>query len=142
MVKGGLVHLTAALEAYVEGLFETAVRALWPGWSSARYKKLFDSTTERFHNAHEDNTNRLFFNLGISWVVDRVSWQGYGNARVKKLLADTYKDRGAIAHGGSLSKLSLPKLRQRRDLIARYATELDRIVAHEIAARTGGPAPW
>jgi len=65
VVKGGLVHLTAALEAYVEALFEEAVAALWPGWTGARYKKLFESTTERFHNAHQDNTNRLFFNVGL-----------------------------------------------------------------------------
>jgi hypothetical protein len=142
VVKGGLVHLTAALEGYVEAVFEEATRALWPAWPSNQYKSFFKSTVGRFNNAHEFNTNRLFFNLGMAWIVQQISWQHFPNASVVKLLEDTYRDRGAISHGSAVAKLTLPRLRVRRDLIERYARELDHQIAIEVAARTGNPAPW
>lgn len=141
VVKGALVHLTAALEGYVEAVFEESARALWPNWTAGEYKALFDMTTDKFQNAHEFNTNRLFFNLGFPWIVSTVSWQGFPNASVRGLLADLYRDRGAVAHGRGLARLTKPEMHRRRDLVARYVRELDASISALIGGRVGA-APW
>lgn len=73
VTRAGIVLLAAAMEAFVEDLYEEAAKLLWPNASAADRKALFNDTSRRLNNADVRKTELLFFNLGLPWVLGRIS---------------------------------------------------------------------
>ena len=79
LTRAGVVLLSAAMEAFVEDLFEEAARLLMPGRTEDEMVSLFKNTSRRLNNADIHKTQMLFFNLGIPWVLENIRWQKFSN---------------------------------------------------------------
>lgn len=132
VVAASCVLLTSTFEGYVEALFLQGADARWPKWTSAESNSFVALTTDNFHNATQFNTNRLFCNLGIPWIVNGIRWAHYSNASVCSTVSSILRDRGTIAHSGTVPRLSMPQMRVRCQFVERYANHLDSRVEAEI----------
>lgn len=141
VVRAGVVLVVAAMEAFVEDLFEEAASLLFPAMAPDDLKALFRQTSERLNNADALKTNLLFFNLGIPWILASVRWQKTSNGAFKKRLHDLIQTRGQIAHGRAPT-VSLAKLRGWRQMVGLYASVLDRLIADQLSRLTGTRPNW
>ena len=69
ILRSSVVLLSAAFEAYVEGIFEDAVDILFCSVSEGARNELKQDTSRRLNNASAAKVNRLFFNVGIPWIM-------------------------------------------------------------------------
>jgi len=99
ITRAGIVLLAAAMEAYVEDLFEEAVPLLWPKASTVDVKALFQDTSRRLNNADVRKTELLYFNLGMPWALSGIRWQKFSNPTFKSALNQLVETRNQIAHG-------------------------------------------
>ena len=137
-----MVLLSAAFEAYVEELFDDTVDHVFANVSESDRDVLKKDTSERLNNASTFKVNRLFFNVGIPWIMhnQRIRWQKFSNESVCSELNRIIRTRNEVAHGGSPTIRRRTAVRWKR-VIERLADRLDLVVAEEIERQTGS-SPW
>ncbi len=142
ILRSSVVLLSAAFEAYVEEVYDAAVDLVFTQVSQGERNTLKNDTSGKLNNASTAKVNRLFFNLGIPWIMKhrRVRWQKFSNASVQKELDRIVKARNEVAHGESpyLRKATLLRW---KGVIQRLADRLDEVVADHVHARTT-VRPW
>jgi hypothetical protein len=142
ITRAGIVLLAAAMEAYVEDLFEEAASLLWPGASPAELKALLQDTVGRFNNADVRKTELLYFNLGMPWTLSGIHWQKFSNATFKSALNQLVETRNQIAHGRAQPRAQLQQLRRWKEMVRQYALRLEAAVVLHIQRTTGTPPAW
>lgn len=140
ITRSGVVLLTAAMEAFVEDLFEDASEQVFAALSAAERKELFKETSQRLHNADVRKTNLLFFNLGAPWILNQVRWQKCSNDQFKSRLTRLVEVRNQIAHGKQ-PPIQLQQLRGWKRMVAKYAEVLERIVAAHVQQSSDQQSP-
>jgi hypothetical protein len=141
LTRAGVVLLTAALEAYVEDLFEESVKLIMPTRSNEEYSELFERTSKRLNVADVYNTNFLFFNLGIPWVLDCIRWQKFSNRSFRKTLNKLVDTRNKIAHG-SQPRVRLAALKKWRGFVMKYSEKLEEALSTHITQVTNTAPNW
>ena len=142
VVRGGVVLLSASFEAYVEELFDDAVDLIYASATGGDRNSLKNDTSGSLHNASVFKVNRLFFNIGIPWIMShqRVRWQKFTNSRVREELGNLITSRNDIAHGTDIT-VAKPTAVKWRGIIEKLADRLDMVVADRIESETG-TRPW
>ena len=138
VVRSSVVLLAASFEAYVEEVYESAVDLLFAAAPPADRKKLKDDTSGRLNNATVFKVNRLFFNIGIPWIMhnQRVRWQKFTNQSVRDALDGMVNARNSIAHGEVIS-VRKPTAVRWRGFVERLADRIDSIVGDHVHQQTG-----
>lgn len=93
-----IVMLSALLQTFVEEVFEeTSVQLLGIEDDDARssYRKSFS----RWGNPSAANIKTLFQRLGVSDILENLSWQRITNERIRSNLKQITEIRNQIAHG-------------------------------------------
>ncbi len=142
VTRAGIVLLAAAMEAFVEDLYEETAPLVWPGAATAELKVLFDNTSRRLNNADVRKTELLFFNLGLPWALGDVRWQKFSNVTFKKSLNDLVEKRNQIAHGNKKGTARLAQLKRWKALVKNYSIRLEAIVADHVEDLTGTRPNW
>jgi hypothetical protein len=141
ITRAGVVLLAAAMEAFVEDLFEEAGEIVFSALRSAERTELYRATSRRMNNADVHKTNLLFFNLGAPWILRRVRWQKCSNAQFQTRLNRLVEVRGQIAHGRQPG-VRLQELRGWKRMVEKYAEVLEIKVAEHIQTTTGRKVGW
>jgi len=142
VTRAGVVLLAAAMEGFVEDLYEEAAKILWPNVSAADRKALFDDTSRRLNNADVRKTELLYFNIGLPWVLGHIRWQKFPNATFKKSLDELVTKRNQIAHGNKQGTAQLGQLRRWKNMVTVYSSRLEAVVAGHIETVTGSAPNW
>jgi len=134
--------LSAAFEGYVEDVFDAAVDLIYDHATVAERNTLKNDTSGNLNNASAFKVNRLFFNLGIPWIMNSpsIQWQKFSNDRVCEELNSLIRTRNEIAHGED-TLARKPTANKWRGMIERLADRLDVVVADGVEERTGN-RPW
>ena len=140
LTRAGVVLLAAAMEAYVEDLFEESARLMMSNRSDKELKRFFEDTSKRLNNAGIRKTQMLYFNLGITWVLDEIRWQKFSNEEFKKSIDSLVEKRNQIAHGRRPG-VRLAMLRKWKGVVEKYSEKLDEILAKYVCTSTG-QRPW
>lgn len=142
IVRAGVVLLAAAMEAFVEDLYEEAVGLLWPAAPAADRKALLTDTSRRLNTADVRKTELLYFNLGLPWVLGTMRWQKFSNTAFRKALNELVEKRNQIAHGSKAGSVQLRQLRAWKSLVENYAPRLEARVSAHVTSVTGSAPPW
>ena len=142
VMRGAVVLLSAAIEAYVEDIYDEAVDLVFASQPALDRRKLKDDTSARLNNASVFNVNRLYFNVGFPWIMQngKLHWQKFNNQAVRDTLDAIVKARNNIAHGESYS-VRKPTVLKWRNYAKRMATIFDDVVADGVESQTGN-RPW
>ena len=142
ILRSSVVLLSAAFEAYVEEVYDEAVDLVFAQVTQGERNTLKNDTSGNLHNATTSKVNRLFFNLGIPWIMHhrRVRWQKFSNESVREDLNRIVKTRNAVAHGESPYIRKATVIRW-KGVIERLADRIDAIVAGHVEEQTGA-RPW
>ena len=142
VIRAAVVLLSAAFEAYVEDVFDAAVDLIYTTADPADIKAFKKDTSGSLNNASVFKVNRLFFNLGIPWIMQHtnVRWQKFSNSKVQETLGDIITARNKIAHGANKS-VRKPTALKWKGCIERLADRIDAIVADKVEIETG-TRPW
>lgn len=142
VVRGAVVLLAAAFEAYVEDVFDEIVDKIYSAQSDADRKALKKETSGRLNNASVWKINLLYASVGHPWIMRDISfrWQKFTNKSVQKTLDEIIEARNKIAHRGVFTV--------RRDRAIKWRNFLDRLTdkfddrAKSIIQDQTGAAPW
>lgn len=142
IIRSSVVMLSAAFEAYVEELFDEAADLIFASAAKSDLNELKKDTSEKLNNASTFKVNRLFFNLGIPWIMQhpRVRWQKFSNQSVQEELNRIIKARNSIAHGGNKSVHKATALKW-KGVIQKLSDRLDLLVAEHVENQNG-TRPW
>ena len=142
VIRSSVVLLAASFEAYVEEVYDAAVDLIFAGASQADRDQLKEDTSRRLNIASVFKVNRLFFNIGIPWIMqhNQVHWQKFSNQSVRDTLDELVRTRNRIAHGNLVS-VRKPTAVKWRGFVERLADQIDAIVGTHVTQRTGN-APW
>ncbi len=142
VVRSAVVMLAAAFEGYIEDVFDAAVDLIYANESKPDRKSLKKDTSGSLNNASVFKVNRLFFNLGIPWIMQHqnVRWQKFTNAKVQETLGKLVTARNSIAHGGNKA-VSKPTAVKWKGCVEKLSDRIDSIVANHVKAQTGC-RPW
>ena len=142
IVRAAVVMLAAAFEGDVEDVFDAAVDLIHAGELEADRKTFKKDTSGSMNTANTFKVNRLFFNLGIPWIMkhNSVRWQKFTNQSVRDTLDKIVSARNSIAHGGkkSVRKSTATKW---KGCIEKLSDRIDSIVADRIESETEN-RPW
>ncbi len=141
MVRSGVVLLLAAVEVYVEALFEEAAPHIFAKSSGKKLDVLFRNTSKRLHSASYDNIEMLYFNLGLPWVLSEIKWQKFSNDSVRRAFTKLVKTRHDIAHG-KFPGVTLQQLKKWKVMVEKFAPILEARVSNHIADIKGAPPGW
>lgn len=142
VLRGAVVLLSAALEAYVEDVYDRAVDLLFAGQPNADRQALKNDTSGRMNNASPFKVNRLYFNVGMEWILQdpKLHWQKFNNQRVQETLGDIVTARNRIAHR-AVHSVRKPTVVKWRTYAERMTRIFDEVVSDRIELRTG-TRPW
>lgn len=141
LTRAGVVLLAAAMEAFVEDLFEESARLMMRGRTQPEFNEFFRNTSERLNVADVHKTNLLYFNLGIHWVLEGIRWQKFSNRSVQSTLNKLVDSRNRIAHG-SQPPVRLQTLRKWKGFVVRYSEKIEERLANHIEQMIGTRPPW
>jgi len=97
--RAAIVILVAAIEVFVEELFEETALKFYEVNDRADLKFLFSNTTDKLNHPSVEKIDLLFYNIGIMNVLDEVRWKKTSNDSFKKRFRALLELRGRIAHG-------------------------------------------
>lgn len=144
LCKAALIMLSAALEAYCEGLCKDCndyLKNHLGGLDPEDYK-VIERSIQNSHGANNDHITKLFSLVGISWITyKQVGWQNKSPEEVRKELRLLAGTRNKIAHGASVA-VSERKVRSHRDFVFRLAGRLESLTGRHLGQRTNTTAPW
>lgn len=142
LLRAGTVMMAAALEAYVEDIFDAGVDLIFAAATADERKSLKKNTSERLNNASVFKVNLLYFSLGIPWVTQsaKLRWRNCSNASVRSTLDAIITTRNKIAHGTDAG-VTKPQARRWRDFADQFPKKFDEVIADHIETRTGA-RPW
>ena len=142
LIRSAVVMLAGAFEGYIEDVFDAAVDLIYAQESADDRKALKKDTSGSLNNASVFKVNRLFFNLGLPWIMQHqeVRWQKFTNSKVRETLGKLVTARNSIAHGGTKS-VSKPTAKKWKGCVERLADRIDAIVAEHVESQTGN-RPW
>lgn len=142
VIRGGVVLLSAAFEAYVEDVFDQAIDTLYSAQPESDRKALKKETSGKLNNASSWKVNLLYATIGLPWIMSDPTfhWQKFTNASVQKTLDDVITARNRIAHRGSFTV--------RRDTAVKWRGFLEKLterfdcrIRDYLLQRTGA-TPW
>ena len=141
ITRAGIVLLAAAVEGFVEDLFEETAHLLWPNRPETDLKELFESTSRRFANAKYRRTEILLANLGLAWALGEIRWRKFSNGAFREALDSLINTRNQIAHG-IRPRQNLRSLVRWRRMVEQYATKLEEVLANHVQSVTDKRPPW
>lgn len=142
VVRAGVVMISAAFEAYIEDVYDCAVDYIYQSATDSDRRSLKSDTSEKLNNASVFKINRLFFNIGIPWIMKHqyIRWQKFSNSKVQETLGKMISARNSIAHGGKTTVRKNTAVKWKK-FTQKLADRIDLIVAERIEAEIGNK-PW
>ena len=135
--RSSIVLLSALLQSYVQGVFETAAKQALPALAAEDVWRSYWKHMKTWGNPSADNTKTLFLKIGIHDVFDGLSWQNCNNSLVRSRLNQLNLVRNSIAHGSAVLRvhdadysLTLAKVLTFRNFAEAFA---DRFEVHVMA---------
>jgi hypothetical protein len=141
LVKAGVVFLAAATETFVEDLFEEAAHLIFTAMSPKDFSELFKDTSERLHSPKVFKIERLFVHIGMRSALGNLSWQGFGNSKVRKVWDELMNIRDQVAHGQAVA-VPLANLKRWQNMIERFVPIFEAKVADQVESLTGQRPTW
>lgn len=141
LTRGGTVLLAAALEGYIEGVFDEAVDKLYASQAKSRRKTFKKERSGRSHGASPWHIEMLFSHIGMPWALDGIRWQKFNNESVRGSLEKLGKARNKISHGAAPKGAQIREVAAWRNVVERTTKQLDKKVAEHIETKTG-KLPW
>lgn len=141
LVNAGVVFLAAATEAFIEELYEEAAGLIFAGMTEKEFKALFKATSERFHTASVQNTEFLYFNLGMAWALNGLSWRSFSNATLRKVWTEFFETRNRVAHGAHVP-VTVAKLHRWRNMLERFVPLFEQKVATHVETMSKRRPSW
>lgn len=137
-LRGGVVLLGAAVEAYAEGLAKEVGQLTLTKTQESDVKEMI-----RFsHGASARHIHQLLAPLGLPFVLDDISWQRFPKGKAREVLDELATARNKIAHGAAPKTRSwLVDLERWQKLVPKIADQLDQAAAAHVESVTG-QAPW
>ncbi|MCL3838017.1 hypothetical protein [Aeromicrobium duanguangcaii] len=137
-LRGAVVLLGAAVEAYVEGLAaEVGGQTL-----SGQQVKDLKEQIRHSHGASARHIHQLLAPLGLPFALDGVSWRGFPRGTARTVLDEIASARNKIAHGNAANATTwVVELERWYGLIPKIADRLDRLAASHVQDVNGLPAP-
>jgi hypothetical protein len=137
--RASIVLMSAHLEGYIEDVYEEAANILLAG-KVRDLGALVADAQFWFQNPKARKVESLFRTIGLSKILDGVSWRRSNNKSVRKRLDGFVDLRNDIAHGNepTVRKRTVIYYEQFTLLLAR---NLDNKVSTEIQSLTG-QSPW
>ena len=141
-IRGAVLLLAAAFEAYVEDVFNLAVDLLLSDHPHDQRKQLKKNTSGRLNNAEPFKVNMMFFHIGVPWIMGhtKLRWQKFNNDSVQSTLKELVLARNTIAHGKP-KIVRKPTAVKWRSFVDRLADKIDEVVADRVEKATG-IRPW
>lgn len=141
LTRAGIVLLSAAVEAFVEDLFEEAANKLYVAMTDDDKKFLIQHTAKQFNNPNCFKIEVLYLNLGLIRCLEGISWQKFANSKLRKEFNNLVDTRGSIAHGRGGGK-RLAVLKRWKTMIENFAPRFVVKVAKHIEDATGTNPNW
>ena len=101
-----VVLLSALLQTFVEKVFESEVKYVFPSLSADPQWQSYWNQMHRWGNPSDGNIKNLFLKIGIVDVLTGLSWQRTNTAKIKENLKLLNEIRNQIAHGDQQLKFS------------------------------------
>lgn len=101
---------------------------------------LVEQALSGFSNPHAYRIDSLFAPIGLSNIMDGLSWQRASNQTIKRRLTDYIRIRNGIAHG-SQERITKPKVVEFKRFVEVFAKNFDEKVNSEMQPIVG-KAPW
>lgn len=133
-----IVLLSALLQGYVENVFVDASRRLFTALVTPEDEEDYRKSFRHWGNPSAENIERLFFRLGVHYVLNGLSWKNCPNSSVRWYLTNLALIRNQIAHGQPLRlnnaqySLTLAKARRYRDFARAFGQRFTEHVAATI----------
>jgi hypothetical protein len=141
LTRAGIVLLAAALEAFVEDLFEETALFIMTENTEEERQYLFKHTSRAFGNANVFKINMLYFNLGIPWVLNDIRWQKCSNKVFRSKLDKLINARNSVAHGHPV-KLQLNMLWSWKNTVEKFSERFEIKIADFVLRNTDVQPPW
>ncbi|WP_281964599.1 hypothetical protein [Serinicoccus marinus] len=139
-LRGAVVLMGAAVEAYVEGLAaEVGSYTL----STQQLKDLKDQI-KFSHGASARHVHSLLAPLGMPFALDDISWGGFPKGSARTVLDEVASARNKIAHGNAAKTTTwIANLDRWYRLVPRIADSLDLVAGEHVKVTNGlAAAPW
>jgi hypothetical protein len=99
LLRASVVLIVARIEYFVEELFEWAAKKIFDNLSKEEIIEYYKISSKRFNNPTSDNINKLFLEIGIHKVMNKICTDSSENKILRKTLDDLINKRHEIAHG-------------------------------------------
>lgn len=139
--RAGVVLLCAAMEQFLEDLFEEAAPLIYPTATQAELDRLFQGTTRRLNHPGLHQVTVMYFSIGMNHPFNTISWRKMNNASFRNKYDDFLQMRGRIAHGRR-PNVRLQTLRLWKSMVEQLSVGLERLVCEHILRRTGNAPNW
>lgn len=139
-LRGAVVLLGAAVEAYSEGLAaEVGSHTL-----TTQQMKDLKNQIKFSHGASARHVHQLLATLGMPFALDDISWKGFPKGSARTLLDDIASARNKIAHGNAANaKTWVADLERWYRLVPKTADSLDHLAGEHVKVAKGlASAPW
>jgi len=137
--RASIVLLSAHLQGYIDDVYAEAAHALL-NTKIRDVDALVERARKSFRNPRSEAIDQLFCSIGVSKVLDSISWRKASNSTVKQRLAAYVKLRNRIAHGEEES-VKKEKVEGFRRFVELFAQKFDAKV-HDELQNTTGTSPW
>jgi hypothetical protein len=141
IVNSGVVFLAAATEAFLEEIYKEAAELIFSGMTEKEFKAFFEATVKKFHNASLIKTELLYFNLGLAWALQGISWPGFSNQHFRESWESFFTTRNRLVHG-ALIAVPLSDLRRWRNMVERFVPLFENRLEGHVLATTNRPSGW
>ena len=95
-----VVMISALLQSYVEDVFHRSAKRVFPSFQNdAEAYGRYWRQMKNWGNPSDENITHLFLKIGVTDILDGLSWRGFSNQSVRTKLKTLNLVRNQIAHG-------------------------------------------
>jgi len=133
--KSCILLLSALLQGYAEDVFVDVSRKILGSIATEEDIKRYRSTFRVWGNPSAENIERLFLRLGVSNLLDGLSWQRCSTDSIREKLREINELRNKVAHGKPLPEsISLARVINLRNFVEQFSDRFARHARQRIKA--------
>ncbi len=124
--KSCILILSALLQGYIEEVF-FAVSSYMLMHLAGDDLETYKQSIGNWGNPNAQNIDRLFTRIGVTNLIDKVTWQRTDGSKIRRRLQLLNEQRNAIAHGKTpKGSLKLEQIERMRDFVEQFSINLNR----------------